>query len=66
MATLPHDIFDRSLKRFWDLDPRPLLRLAFGDHPWTQVEPMPVELVETLRQIADRLVRVTGRFSGPY
>jgi hypothetical protein len=33
MATLPHDAFDRSLKRFWDLDPRPLLRLAFGDLP---------------------------------
>jgi predicted transposase YdaD len=60
MATLPHDVFDRSLKRFWDLDPRPLLRLAFGDHPWTHVEPLPVELVETIRQIADRLVRVSG------
>jgi predicted transposase YdaD len=60
MASLPHDAFDRSLKRFWDLDPRPLLRLAFGDHPWTHVEPLPVELVDTLRQIADRLVRVTS------
>jgi predicted transposase YdaD len=65
MATLPHDAFDRSLKRFWDLDPRPLLRLAFGDLPWTQLEPQPVELVETLKQVADRLVKVEGP-AGPF
>jgi predicted transposase YdaD len=65
MAHLPHDAFDRSLKRFHDLDPRPLLRLAFGNHPWTEVEPRPVELVETIRQIADRLLRVSGPH-GPF
>ncbi len=65
MAHLPHDAFDRSLKRFHDLDPRPLLRLAFGDHPWTTVEPRPVELVETIRQIADRLLQVLGPH-GPF
>ncbi len=65
MSTLPHDVYDRSLKRFWDLDPRPLLKLAFGEEEWTRVEPRPVEVVQTLKQVADRLAYVEGP-EGPF
>jgi hypothetical protein len=65
MSTLPHDVYDRSLKRFWDLDPRPLLKLAFGAEDWTLVETRAVEVVHTLKQVADRLAYVEGS-DGPF
>jgi predicted transposase YdaD len=58
MPNLPHDAFDRSLKRFWSIDPLPLLKLALGEKSWQQITPQPVELIETIKQIADGLIRI--------
>jgi hypothetical protein len=53
-----HAHLDLALKRFWDLDPRPLLRHGLHPNRDVVVRPVATEIVHAVRRDADRVVHV--------